>query len=150
MGLTSSLPHLLGPSSCPTTSTCIRIVCHPLQSCLFKTSSTSTFKTPELQLFVHKHHRNRSCIVQPDTPRGDAVTQSFSRHPLSMAPFRNPFGKRPSNSTGISTIDENTPPTRDASLNPLETKPSYENSRASSALSINKANKEPEEFKLGR
>ncbi|KAI4177259.1 MAG: hypothetical protein LQ348_005864 [Seirophora lacunosa] len=64
-----------------------------------------------------------------------------------MPPFRNPFGRKPPTINGTTAPhDENTPPPKlngDAASH----KPSYSSSRASSSLSIKKAN-EPTEYKL--
>ena len=62
-----------------------------------------------------------------------------------MAPFRNPFQKRPAPLNGI--VNENTPPLVNGQPKSAENKPTL-SSRASSALSVKQINKPPDEFKL--
>jgi len=66
-----------------------------------------------------------------------------------MAPFRNPFGRKPPALNGVNAVqDENLRP---ASTNPSEKgsqRGSYADSRASSSLSIKSRREEPAEYKL--
>ena len=61
-----------------------------------------------------------------------------------MAPFRNPFNRRPTQLTTVN--DENAPPANGATKSP-EARTSL-GSRTSSVLSIKTNNKPPDEFKL--
>ncbi|KAL8935501.1 MAG: hypothetical protein Q9216_005392 [Gyalolechia sp. 2 TL-2023] len=64
-----------------------------------------------------------------------------------MAPFRNPFGRRPPNVNGTTALqDENTPPSK-LNGDAASQRPSYTSSRASSSLSIKKKD-ETNEYKL--
>ena len=66
-----------------------------------------------------------------------------------MAPFRNPFGRKPPIANGVSAVqDENIRPTPTYASEKSPQRNSYANSRASSSLSIKSRKEEPAEYKL--
>ena len=70
-----------------------------------------------------------------------------------MAPFRNPFNRRPAALSGLGPVtDENARPNGDLSATKAvageNERPGYAGSRASSGISITKPRKEPDEFKM--
>lgn len=66
-----------------------------------------------------------------------------------MPPFRNPFGRKAAVPNGVSTVqDENARPASTNDSDKDSQRASYENSRASSSLSIKGRKEEPTEYKL--
>ena len=70
-----------------------------------------------------------------------------------MPPFRNPFNRRPAALSGLGgpVTDENARPASNGAVvkpTSAEEQPGYGSSRGSSALSIPRASKEPDEFKM--
>ena len=63
-----------------------------------------------------------------------------------MAPFRNPFGKKPPVVNGA--VDENLPPRASDGTETGSQRSGYADSRASSSLSIKGRKEEPSEYKL--
>ena len=67
-----------------------------------------------------------------------------------MAPFRNPFNRRPAALSGLGPVsDENARPGSNGQVAKAEgDRPGYAGSRAPSAISITRSTKEPDEFKM--
>lgn len=65
-----------------------------------------------------------------------------------MAPFRNPFGRKPPISNGVTVQDENLRPAPSYGPEKSPLREAYANSRASSSLSIKSKKEVPAEYKL--